>query len=258
MAVTPYLYAFSLSAGHVSFSGIEPIGMHQRMSDYLFNPSQASLAIAGQSTRFPVRRIYCVGRNYADHAREMGHDPDREPPFFFNKHPDSLLANGEAFPYPVASKDVHHEIELVVALHVGGRGIRVEEALECVWGYAVGLDMTRRDLQAAAKSKGHPWSTGKAFDWAAPCSALKPASQIGHPQKGAIWLDINGVRKQTGDLSAMIWTVAETIAALSNLFELHPGDLIFTGTPAGVGPVQRGDVLEGGVEGVGTLRTTVI
>lgn len=228
------------------------------MSDFLFSPAIASLPIEGSPQSFPIRRVYCVGRNYADHAREMGHDPDREPPFFFNKHPDSLLVNGQDFPYPSATADVHHEIELVVALKSGGTNIPIDQALQHVFGYAVGLDMTRRDIQAIAKSKGHPWCTAKAFDNAAPCTALVPASKIGHPQKGQIHLDINGIRKQTGDLSSMIWSIPETIAHLSGLFELKAGDLIFTGTPSGVGPVNRGDLLEGEVEGVAKLKLRVV
>lgn len=228
------------------------------MTDFLFAPAIASLPVDNSQQRFPIHRVYCVGRNYADHAREMGHDPDREPPFFFNKHPDSLLSGGKDFPYPTATQDVHHEIELVVALHSGGSNIPVDQALSHVFGYAVGLDMTRRDIQAIAKSKGHPWCTAKAFDHAAPCSALVPATRIGHPSAGQIHLDINGVRKQTGDLSSMIWSIPETIAHLSQLFELKAGDLIFTGTPSGVGPVHRGDVLEGEVQGVAKLKLRVI
>lgn len=228
------------------------------MTDFLFTPAIASLPIDNSQQVFPIHRVYCVGRNYADHAREMGHDPDREPPFFFNKHPDSLLSGGKDFPYPSATKDVHHEIELVVALHSGGTNIPVDQALNHVFGYAVGLDMTRRDIQAIAKAKGHPWSTAKAFDHAAPCTALVAASRIGHPSAGQIHLDINGVRKQTGDLSSMIWSIPETIAHLSQLFELKAGDVIFTGTPSGVGPVNRGDVLEGEVQGVAKLKLQVV
>lgn len=228
------------------------------MTDFLFTPQIACLPIEGSPQLFPIHRVYCVGRNYADHAREMGHDPDREPPFFFNKHPDSLLSGGKDFPYPSATSDVHHEIELVVALHSGGIDIPVEQALSHVFGYAVGLDMTRRDIQAIAKSKGHPWCTAKAFDHAAPCSNLVPASQIGHPSAGQIHLDINGQRKQTGDLSSMIWSIPETIAHLSRLFELRAGDLIFTGTPSGVGPVHKGDLLEGEVQGVAKLKVKVV
>lgn len=226
-------------------------------TDYLFAPSIPSLAIRDSSKRFPVRRVYCVGRNYADHAREMGHDPDREPPFFFTKHPDSLLHEGNEFPYPPGTKDVHHEIEMVVAIGRGGADIPVEQALDHVYGYAVGLDMTRRDLQAEAKKLGRPWAVAKGFDHAAPCSALVPATKIGHPTEGRIWLDINGESRQEGDLASLIWSVPEVIAYLSRLFVLEPGDLIMTGTPAGVGPVQRGDRLSGGVIGVGTLEIVV-
>lgn len=220
-------------------------------------PIAPSLPVAGQKARFPVRRIYCVGRNYAEHSREMGHDPDRELPFFFAKAPDSLLPDGGVFPYPTLTSNVHHEIELVVAIGKGGADIPREKALEHVYGYAVGLDMTRRDLQGEAKKTGRPWEVGKAFDFAAPCSAVRPAAVIGHPTKGRIWLDINGQPRQSGDLADMIWSVPDIIAFLSRLFALAPGDLIFTGTPAGVGPVKPGDVLKGGIEGVGTLSVTV-
>ncbi|WP_313026461.1 fumarylacetoacetate hydrolase family protein [Pseudomonas lopnurensis] len=226
-------------------------------AQYLFDPVIPSLAVAGSDRRFPVRRVYCVGRNYAEHAREMGHDPDREPPFFFTKHPDGLLPDGSVFDYPPGTRDVHHEIELVVAIGRGGAGIAVDAALEHVFGYAVGLDMTRRDLQAEAKKMGRPWAVAKAFDQAAPCSALVPAAEIGHPGEGRIWLDINGETRQEGDLAAQIWSVAEVIAHLSRLFVLAPGDLIMTGTPAGVGPVRRGDRLSGGVQGVGRLEIVV-
>jgi fumarylpyruvate hydrolase len=216
---------------------------------YVFPPAaQAHLAVHGAAKLFPVHRIYCVGRNYAEHAVEMGHDPNREPPFFFQKNPDSLVIDGRDFPYPSASKDVHHEIELVVALGGGGTDI---------FGYAVGLDMTRRDLQGEAKKLGRPWEVGKAFEAAAPCSALTPIGKAGQLAKGAITLDVNGQRRQTGDLSQMIWSVPEVIAHLSKLFTLRPGDLIFTGTPAGVGPVQRGDRLHGAIEGIGVLDVAV-
>ncbi|AHL77519.1 5-carboxymethyl-2-hydroxymuconate isomerase [Stutzerimonas stutzeri] len=226
-------------------------------NDYLFTPSIPSLAIADSDQRFPVRRVYCVGRNYAEHAREMGHDPDREPPFFFTKHPDSLLPDGSVFPYPTGTESVHHEIEMVVAIGRGGADIPVEQALEHVYGYAVGLDMTRRDLQAEAKKMGRPWAVAKSFDHAAPCSALVPAEKIGHPTEGRIWLEINGETRQEGDLAELIWSVPEVVAYLSRLFVLEPGDLIMTGTPAGVGPVQRGEHLSGGVQGIGTLDITV-
>jgi fumarylpyruvate hydrolase len=224
-------------------------------------PPQPSVAIAGESARFPVRRIYCVGRNYAAHAREMGGNPDREPPFFFHKPADALLASGEPFPYPPLSSDVHHEIELVVALHGGGAGIDPARALALVYGYAVGLDMTRRDLQSAAKQHGRPWEAAKSFDHAAPCGAIAPASRIGHPARGAIWLDVtrDGTteRRQQADIADMVWSVPEILAELSRLVVLAPGDLVFTGTPAGVGPVVRGDRLHGGVDGVGEISTTI-
>ena len=184
-----------------------------------------------------MHRVYCVGRNYAAHAVEMGHDPNKEPPFFFQKNPDNLDTRGE-FPYPPASNDVHHEIEMVVALKSGGTDIPVEKALDCVFGYGVGLDMTRRDLQGKAKDMGRPWEVGKAFEASAPCTPLVPASSIGHPDQGAIWLDVNGQRKQTGDLNQMIWKVPEMISYLSGLFTLMPGDIILSGTPAGVGAVD--------------------
>jgi fumarylpyruvate hydrolase len=225
---------------------------------YIFPPQPpASLPVRGTTQLFPVHRIYCVGRNYAEHAIEMGHDPKREMPFFFQKNSDSLVPDGGKFPYPDRSTDVHHELELVVALAKGGKDIKPETALEHIFGYAVGLDMTRRDLQGEAKKLGRPWEVGKAFEHAAPCSAILRASEIGHPAKGTVWLDVNGQRRQTGDLAQLIWSVPEIIGHLSALFELRPGDLIFTGTPAGVGPVKRGDRLHGGVEGVGELRIEV-
>jgi fumarylpyruvate hydrolase len=213
-----------------------------------------SLPIEGSELRFPVGRIYCVGRNYAEHAREMGHDPDREPPFFFMKPADAIVQDGATLGYPVKTKDVHHEIEMVVAIGHGGRDITPEKALEHVWGYGVGLDMTRRDVQGEAKKMGRPWEMGKAFDESAPCSALKPATAIGHPAKGAIWLELNGEVRQKGDLSQQIWNVQEQIAYLSGMITLRAGDLIFSGTPAGVGPVKPGDKLHGHVDGVGDLH----
>ena len=223
------------------------------MSFVIPAPTQASIPVADSEDSFPVRRIYCVGRNYAAHAREMGHDPDREPPFFFCKPADALVPNGSTIPYPPATKDLHHEIELVAAVGKGGADIPEDKALEHVWGYAVGLDMTRRDLQGEAKSMGRPWDTGKAFDNSAPITALRPASVIGHPAKGRIWLTVNDGKRQDSDLSHLIWSVPETIAYLSRLFTLAPGDLIFTGTPEGVAAVGPGDMLVGGVEGVGEL-----
>ena len=220
-------------------------------------PAVTALPVAGTSQLFPVRRVYCVGRNYAAHAVEMGHDPNREPPFFFQKNPDNLVVGGE-FPYPPASNDVHHEIEMVVALTKGGRDIPLDKALDCVFGYAVGLDMTRRDLQSKAKDMGRPWEVGKAFEASAPCTPLVPASAMGHPDQGAIWLDVNGERRQTGDINQMIWKVPEMISYLSGLFTLMPGDVIMSGTPAGVGAVKRGDVLHGHVDGVGDLEVRVV
>ena len=219
-------------------------------------PSPTTLPVAESNQAFPVGRIYCVGRNYAEHAREMGHDPDREPPFFFMKPADAIVASGSTLAYPQVTKDLHHEIEMVVAIGKGGADIPVETALDHVFGYGVGLDMTRRDVQGEAKKMGRPWEMGKAFDNSAPCTALKTVAMVGHPDKGAIWLKVNGEVRQKGDLAEMIWNVPETIAYLSQLITLRAGDLIMSGTPAGVGPVQRGDTLEGHVDGVGDLQIT--
>jgi fumarylpyruvate hydrolase len=221
-------------------------------------PAETTLPIAGQEALFPVRRIYCVGRNYAEHAREMGADPDREPPFFFAKPRDAIVAEGGAIPYPPATKDFHYEMELVVAIGSAGKDIAVDKALEHVFGYGAGLDMTRRDLQGVAKKAGRPWDMGKGFDFSAPCSAIRPATDIGHPDSGAIRLTVNGEIKQSGDLSEQIWSVPETIACLSALVELAPGDLIFTGTPAGVGPVVAGDRMEGHIDGIGDIIVTIV
>jgi len=229
------------------------------MTNYVFAPSQQPFVpVKGTEERFPVHRIYCVGQNYADHAIEMGGDPTRNPPFFFQKNPDNLVINDGDFPYPPKTEDVHHEIELVVAIKTGGRDIPVETALDHVYGYAVGIDMTRRDLQAVAKKAGRPWEVAKAFEHSAPCSAIVPVSEIGHPDSASITLKINGEQRQAGDLNQMIWKVPETIAYLSSLFELQPGDLIYTGTPAGVGAVKRGDVLQGNVDGVGSISVKVV
>ncbi|MFZ2651425.1 MAG: fumarylacetoacetate hydrolase family protein [Burkholderiaceae bacterium] len=224
------------------------------MSNYVIDIGPLpSLPVASSPQRFPVGRIYCVGRNYAEHAREMGHDPDREPPFFFMKAANSIVQNNATLAYPVGTKDVHHEIELVVAIGKGGKNIPVDKALSHVWGYGVGLDMTRRDLQGEAKKLGRPWEMGKSFDESAPVTALHPVSEVGHPAKGAITLKVNGQVRQTGDLAMQIWSVPEQISYLSNLITLQPGDLIFSGTPAGVGPIKPGDKLEGHVDGVGEL-----
>ncbi|MBX3678202.1 MAG: fumarylacetoacetate hydrolase family protein [Rhodocyclaceae bacterium] len=215
------------------------------------------LPIIGSEARFPVRRIYCVGRNYAEHAREMGGNPDREPPFFFMKPADAVVTDGR-MDYPSKTADLQHEVELVVALARGGRDIPADTALDCVFGYAVGLDMTRRDIQGELKAKGRSWEMGKAFDQSAPISPIVPASRIGHPQRGAITLAVNSQPRQHGDLADMIWPVADIIANLSGYVTLLPGDLIFTGTPAGVGKVERGDWLEGAVEGVGSLSVSIV
>jgi len=207
---------------------------------------------------FPVRRIFCVGRNYAEHAREMGHDPTREAPFFFTKPADALVTGGADTPYPSLTQDLHHEIELVVAIGKGGADIAEAAALDHVWGYAVGLDLTRRDLQAEAKKAGRPWDMAKGFDHSAPIGTIAPAERIGHPAAGRIALTVNGAPRQASDLANMIWSVPETIAALSRHVRLAPGDLIFTGTPEGVAAVGRGDRLEGSVEGVGTVTTRLV
>lgn len=226
---------------------------------YVFAPAAVpTLPVEGSAALFPVHRIYCVGRNFADHAIEMGHDPDKEPPFFFQKNPDTLVTPTDGFPYPSASQDVHHEIELVVALKSGGSDIPVEKALDCVFGYAIGLDMTRRDLQAEAKKHGRPWEVAKAFEKSAPCGPLHAVTDIGPLTEGAIRLSINGAVRQDGNLNQMIWKVPEMIAYLSRLFTLQPGDLIFSGTPAGVGAVQKGDVMRGEIDGLGAISVTVL
>ncbi len=220
-------------------------------------PPAITLPVAGGDETYPVRRIWCVGRNYAAHAREMGSDPDREPPFFFQKPTDAIVQDGDAIAYPPGTANLHHEIELVVAMGKAGFKIAAAQALDHVFGYAVGLDMTRRDLQNAAKETGRPWEMGKSFDQSAPCSAIRPAAAIGHPDHGGIWIKVNGETRQESDISHLIWNVSETIVHLSELVELQPGDLIYTGTPAGVGAVVAGDLMEGHIDGVGDLRTPV-
>jgi len=220
-----------------------------------------TIPVHGSTNRFPVRHVFCVGRNYAEHAKEMGGDASKEPPFFFTKAADSVVpvvppAVG-SIAYPLATKNFHHEIELVVA--IGGRGAKIapERALEVVYGYAVGLDMTRRDLQSDMREKKRPWDIGKSFAGGAPIAPIYRAADVGHPSRGAIWVDVNGVRRQTGDLADLIWDVPHTLAFLSQFYELMPGDLVFTGTPAGVGPVVAGDRLDGGIDKLGTLAVTV-
>jgi fumarylpyruvate hydrolase len=219
-------------------------------------PPVATLPIAGSDAVFPLRRVYCIGRNYAAHAIEMGHDPDRETPFFFQKNPDNFDPSGR-FPYPAKSQNVHHEAEIYVALKSGGTDIALEDALDCVFGYGLALDMTRRDLQGEMKKTGRPWEIGKAFERSAPCGPLHPVETVGHLSQGAIRLRVNGELRQDGDLNQMIWKVPEIISYLSSYFELAPGDVILSGTPAGVGPVARGDVMELTVDGLGRLSVTV-
>ena len=223
---------------------------------FVFDPApQASLAIAGADARFPVRRIFCVGRNYADHVREMGADPKSEPPIFFTKPADAVVADGAAIAYAQNTADLHHEVELVVALGKGGREIAASQASALVWGCAAGVDLTRRDRQAEMKKAGAPWDIAKAFDQSAPCG---PLAQGAAPLAGRIWLSVNGATKQEGDLAHMIWSVPEIIAALSRSWTLMPGDLIFTGTPAGVGPLRPGDEVACGVEGLPGLRFSIV
>ena len=228
------------------------------MTDYVIAPpAAADIAVAGTEARFPIRRVFCVGRNYAAHAREMGKDPDREPPFFFTKPADAVCDAGGTIPYPPLTQDLHHEVELVVAIGRGGRDIAPEDAQMHIWGYGIGIDLTRRDLQQQAKDLGRPWDWGKAFDRSAPCSPLVPASRIGHPTKGRISLSVNGELRQQGDLADQIWPVDDIVAICSASVELMPGDLIFTGTPAGVAALKPGDRLEGEIEGVAQLRLTI-
>jgi fumarylpyruvate hydrolase len=230
---------------------------------FVFAPAApVAVPIAGSQDAFPVRRVYCVGRNYAAHAREMGFDPDREPPFFFCKPADAVVpvADGQTLdlPYPPETANLHYEIELVAAIGKGGANITVDNALQHVWGYAVGLDMTRRDLQMKMREAGRPWELGKAFDQSAPIGPLHLAASVDGIGQAAIWLQVNGADKQRSDIGKLIWSVAETIAYLSKYFRLEAGDLIYTGTPEGVGPVVRGDTMIGGVDGLGTLSVRMV
>ncbi len=220
-------------------------------------PRVIALPVAGTDASFPVRRVYCIGRNYAAHAVEMGHDPDREPPFFFQKNADNLDPSGE-FPYPPKSSDVHHEIEMAVMLKSGGDNIAIEQALDHVYGYALSLDMTRRDLQGEQKKMGRPWEIGKAFERSAPVGIIHPVTDIGHPAQGRVELKVNGEVKQEGDLNQMIWKVSEMISYLSDYFTLAAGDVILSGTPAGVGPVSKGDTMDVSIEGLGTMTIPVV
>ncbi|WP_144764656.1 fumarylacetoacetate hydrolase family protein [Curtobacterium sp. 9128] len=227
------------------------------MSDLVIPAPPTPTVPTTSGARFPVRRVFCVGRNYAAHAREMGHDPDREPPFFFTKPADAVVVDGADTPYPPATDRLEHEVELVAAIGVGGSDIPVEHALEHVWGYAVGLDLTRRDLQAAAKQLGRPWDLAKGFDASAPIGTLVPASTV-DPTRGAITLEVDGGTRQRGDLADQIWSVAEVVAELSRFVALAPGDLVMTGTPDGVGRVERGTDLLGTIDGVGTVSTRIV
>ncbi len=229
--------------------------------EYVIPPMETvALPVAGSNAAFPVRRVYCVGRNYAEHAKEMGFT-GREDPFFFNKPADAVtvVADGDTgvLPYPPRTANLHYEMELVVVLSKGGKNLTVEQAGDCVWGYALGLDMTRRDLQGEAKKLGRPWEVGKGFDFSAPMGPVHPRSVVGTLEKGEIWLDVNGERKQASDIDQMIWNIPESLAYLSTLFELQPGDIVFTGTPEGVGAVVQGDEIVGGVAGLGELRVRI-
>jgi fumarylpyruvate hydrolase len=225
---------------------------------FVFRPAEVPrVAVAGTDECFPVRRIYCVGRNYTDHAREMGGNPEREPPFFFAKPPDAVVASGATIAYPLATRNFHHEIELVVA--VGREAVNLERhaALDCVYGYAVGVDLTRRDLQLAARDSGRPWEAGKGFDQSAPITPLRRSAEIGHPASGAIWLKVNDQMRQSADIADLIWPVPDVLVHLSRLFALKPGDLVYTGTPAGVGRLESGDRVTGGIAGIGEIALNI-
>ncbi|WP_413600139.1 fumarylacetoacetate hydrolase family protein [Curtobacterium sp. Curtsp57] len=227
------------------------------MSDLVIPAPPVPTVPTSTGERFPVRRVFCVGRNYAAHAREMGHDPDREPPFFFTKPADAIVVDGADTPYPTMTGQLEHEVELVAAIGIGGADVPVESALDHVWGYAVGLDLTRRDLQAEAKRLGRPWDLAKGFDASAPIGVLVPAATV-DPTRGAIALDVDGAPRQRGDLADQIWSVAEVIATLSRFVTLAPGDLVLTGTPDGVGAIDRGAVLRGTIDGIGTVSTRIV
>jgi len=228
------------------------------MTQFIFPPPPIpAVALAGTAQKFPVRRIFCVGRNYAAHAREMGKDPDREPPFFFMKPADTVVDSGSTIPYPPETKNLHFEMELVVAIGTGGANIASENALNHVFGYAAGIDLTRRDLQNLAKDMARPWDWSKGFDNSAPCGPIQPATIIGHPKTGRIWLAVNGAIKQDADIAELIWPVPDIIAFISTSMALAPGDLIYTGTPSGVGPVNPGDTITGGIDGAGEIVITI-
>jgi fumarylpyruvate hydrolase len=229
------------------------------MTGYVFDPPEpAYLPVAGTDHKFPVRRVFCVGRNYAAHAREMGGDPNREPPFFFTKPADAVVIDGADTAYPASTSNLNHEMELVIAIGTGGAEIAPAQALDHVFGYAAGIDLTRRDLQDQAKETRRPWDMSKGFDHSAPIGEIRPVAQAGHPAAGRIVLTVNGEMRQQGDLADQIWPVPDIIAALSRLVRLAPGDLIFTGTPDGVGRIEKGDVLEGDIQGVGKVKTRIV
>jgi fumarylpyruvate hydrolase len=243
------------AAAGAATGGVGPASA-ESAAETVFPLPDITLPIVGSQQRFPVRRVYCVGRNYLEHIRELGND-EREPPFFFAKHRDAIVANGSSISYPALTKDFQHELELVVAMKSGGVNIASDQALSHVYGYAVGLDMTRRDLQTASRQKQQPWEIGKSFDEAAPCSAVTPVERVGHLAKGRIWLSVNGKIRQDADLDLMIWKVPEIIAQLSKQVGLAAGDLIYTGTPAGVAAVVKGDKMVGGIAGLEELTITV-
>jgi fumarylpyruvate hydrolase len=231
--------------------------LNARMTDFVVNaPPQPVAAIAGMTAVFPIRRIFCVGRNYADHVKEMG--GEKGEPVFFTKPADAVVANGTAIPYALNTSNLHYEIELVLAIGRGGTRIAEADALDHIYGYAVGCDLTRRDRQAEAKQAGAPWDVAKAFDNSAPVSPITPAAKSGHVEQGRIWLSVNGEKRQEADISDMIWSIPEIVAHLSRSFELRSGDLIFTGTPAGVGPLKPGDAVMGGVEGLAELAFSIV
>jgi fumarylpyruvate hydrolase len=254
--------AFGAKTKSGSYNKLLTIKLRVRMASVFTASLQSAVPVHNSPNTYPVRRIYCVGRNYAEHAREMGFDPDREPPFFFCKPADSIVnvPHGATvdLPYPSLTKNFHYEMELVVAIGKQGKNISEEEANDYIWGYACGLDMTRRDLQIGMREKGRPWEIGKAFDHGAPIGPLYPKSETGIIDKGAIWLKVNGQSKQSSDVEKLIWNIPETIANLSTYFELFPGDLIYTGTPEGVGAVKVGDVMEGGIAGLGEIKLRVV
>lgn len=228
------------------------------MTKYAFKvPEQPALPIRGSQEKFPIHRIYCIGRNYAEHAVEMGKDPTRSSPIFFLKPNDAIVQNNAEMDYAVATEQLHHEVELVAAIGTGGRNIAIADALDHVFGYAVGNDLTRRDLQLKARDEGNPWDVGKAFDQSAPCTEILPVVQTGHLQSGRIWLKVDGETRQDADLTQLIWKTDEIISFLSSFYELQPGDLIMTGTPAGVGPVKPGQVITASVNGLPELTTTI-